>query len=351
TGAGEAAVTGELWEAAVEAFADRAAAANLLPAAPDTVAAFTAQPPGRFDTTLDLYADALLRVLDHGAAPADRAGPGDDPLRGLLHHERRLFARGAGLTWLNTGLRRDLAVSVAFLYPAAGMHAATQALAAVPELTQLPYAELERTAQALAVAYPPDAGGATVWRTPRPDRLPDTHLLDTAQRSSDWCEFVAAVCGDADPAVAGHAARVLVRALSTPAAAARYPDGLRRLEQSITALLQRNPIEYVPLLVELDPVRFSPTLIELLGGAALPTASVARVDADLRATGFTTTRTAIAVAVSRRLVADTRPPSGALPVGDAATHADEQDATHADHLVLLSRRLAESGAVDAALPP
>src|SRR5262249_17063947 len=53
-GAGEAAVTGELWEAAVEAFADRAAAANLLPAAPDPAAAPTAQPPGGLGARLDL---------------------------------------------------------------------------------------------------------------------------------------------------------------------------------------------------------------------------------------------------------------------------------------------------------
>src|SRR5262249_32933814 len=213
-----------------------------------------------------------------------------------------------------------------------------------------------RTAQALTVAYPPDTHDTArqapqpdrppdihdaVWQAPRPDRLPDTHLLDTAQRSpsdADWCQFVAAVCGVADPLVAGHTARVLVRALSTPAAAARYPAGLQRLEQSITVLLRQHPAEYLPPLVGLDPARFGPTIIELLGDPALPTASVVQIDDDLRATGFTTNRTAIAVAVSRRLTADTRPPAG-------------DPATHADHLMLLSRRLAEAGAITAALPP
>ena len=378
----EPAVTGELWASAVAAFAGRAAATGLLPGGQPTARALTlltAGAPERFATTLDLYADALVHVLDHAEAQAevrlgrihpgpvefgDRTGdaadglarprtgggPAGDPLYGVLRHERRLFVRAAGLDSLDTGLRRDLAVSVAFLRPAAGLASAVAALAAAPELSRLPADGLRHAALALAAAYPPAAGGqpaggrpagGSVWQAPRPDRLPDTHLLDTAQRSdtdADWCEHVAGVCGTDDPAVTEHAALVLARVLSTPGADARYPDGLRRIELSITTLVRRYPAGYVRPLVALAPGRFAGVLVEQVGSDTLPAAAVTQLDAGLRAAGFTSSRMSIAVAVSRRLVAQTLPPAG-------------DPAVHAEHLVLLSRRLAEVGSIAAALPP
>jgi hypothetical protein len=94
--------------------------------------------PESYATTLDLYADALLRVLDHAekisgggtAGDADLAGGGgEDPIVRVVRHERRLVARTlAGAAAATSGHQRDLAVTVAFLRRAAGIDAAAQAL-------------------------------------------------------------------------------------------------------------------------------------------------------------------------------------------------------------------------------
>jgi tetratricopeptide (TPR) repeat protein len=367
-----AGTTRQLWADAVGVFAAKAVAAGLLaePAAADALAA---KPPERFATTLDLYADALLRVLDRASGPSgvngDLSGDegewprygGDaaDPIAGVLRHEQRLVAHSLAATGLAGGRQRDLAVTVAFLRPASGLAAAGRALAAAPELSRLGGGQLEQVADALAAIYPASGArklGGRIWQAPVPDRLPDTHLLLTAERcrsDAEWSQHVRQVCSAADPIVPGHAAQVLVRALSTPGADGFHPVGLRRVEQSVAGLLRAYPAAYAPLLVKLDPARFSDAIVAAVGAnpaggeAALPTASVAEIDKDLRAKGFATTRMAIATAVSRRLAADTRP----------AVQADEADADpaamarHAEHLVLLSRRLAEAGSAGEALPP
>jgi hypothetical protein len=71
---GVAEVTRTLWTDAIEAFTARAVQDHLLAEMPPP-GQLTASPPAAFATTLDLYADALLRVLEHaGRAAADGSG-------------------------------------------------------------------------------------------------------------------------------------------------------------------------------------------------------------------------------------------------------------------------------------
>src|SRR5262249_47341126 len=270
--------------------------------------------------------------------------------------ERRLLAKSLddGSLTSTTGRQRDLAVSVAFLRPAADRAAAVRALAATPALAQLPERVLTDLARSIASLYGP--GAATpIWQPPRPDGLTDPPLLYTAEacRSvQEWQDHVLAVCGTEDPVISGHAARVLTRALSTPGGPSA---GLDRVHQSLAALLAAHPEAYLPLLVSWAPARFAPQIAAVLqrrdpdtGRPAVATEVVARVDRELQVTGFTTSRTAIAVAVSRRLVDDTRPPGDPNEATGQAAHlventslaGDPQGAAgHAAHLVALSRRL------------
>ncbi|WP_436501330.1 hypothetical protein [Actinokineospora sp. HUAS TT18] len=287
-----------LWTDAVRTFAGRL---GVEPVVTDS--------PAGFETTLDLYASALLRVLDPAASD-------EDPLTGVLRHERAAVSAGARAAGLDRGSWRDLAVSAAFLRAAPGMTAAAAVLGTVPELRHLDEHGLRAAAEAIGAAYPGD--GSSVWRAPVPDRLADTHLLATAQdcpADGDWDEHVRAVCRTSDPDVAGHVAQVLVRALSTPGADRHYAAGLRRVERSLGALAVDNPV-YLPPLVLLDPLRYKDILLD--GIAAAPIDIVRRLDSELPDTSVA--RRAIAVAVSRRLVADSP-----------------------DHLTALSRRLAEAG--------
>jgi hypothetical protein len=72
---GAAEATRTLWTDAVEAFTARAVRDRLLAEMPPP-GQLTASPPAGFATTLDLYADALLRVLEHaGHAAAGGTGP------------------------------------------------------------------------------------------------------------------------------------------------------------------------------------------------------------------------------------------------------------------------------------
>src|SRR5262249_50564330 len=152
------------------------------------------------------------------------------------------------------------------------------------------------------------------------------------------------------------------RALSTPGGP---PTGLDRIHQSLIGLLAAYPGAYLPQLVSWAPAGFAPEIAAALqrrdpdtGRPAVATEVVARADRELRVTGFTTSRTAIAVAVSRRLVDDPRPagdPTGAVGhaaplvalsqvVDDTQPAGDPEDAVgHAAHLVALSRRLADDG--------
>ena len=180
-----------VWTGAVAAFAARAAAAGVLrctTADAAEAAVLAADPgPGMVSTTLDLYAAALLAVLDHAdvtmaqAATAAATRDAGDPLSGVLDHEERFVAAavaGAGLV-MDDSQRGD-AVTTAFLIPARDLAAAAAALSAAPSLRALGAATCTRLATELGRVYPDPAGG--LWRAPVPDRLADTQLLRTLER-------------------------------------------------------------------------------------------------------------------------------------------------------------------------
>jgi len=355
-------VVAQVWTKAVTQFAAHVESGPLTTTAEPgalAAAALATGTPTSFLTTLDLYADALLRVLDRaqqlaGPAEAGASRPGGDPISGILAHERRVVAQAFAAAGVDLdGYERDRAVCVAFLRPAADSTSAADALATLPGLRALPAGQRDRVVGVLARLFPSD-GGENVWEAPRPDRLTDTHLLRVAQAArsgKDFDDYVVAVCGGDDRQLAGHTARTLLRALSTPGAAVWYPVGLRRVEGSITALARAHPGGYVPALVALDPVRFEDEILDTLdvrrtaaGSQPLPIEPVEDIDSELRRIGATTSRLRIAVAVSRRLVEATRP---------AGTAEDDpvEVARHADQLVGLSRRLAEAGSLGEAVGP
>lgn len=333
----------KIWTRAVTEFAGRAVHAGLLPAAPEP-AALAAGSASSFPTTLDLYAEALLRVLDH-AQPVTEVGY-PDPISGILAHERRVVATALAAAGVELdGYERDLAVCVAFLRPAVDTASAVAALAAAPRLRALPTKQLNQVVDVLARLFP-SADGTHVWQAPGPDRLTDTLLLRVAQQArsdKDFFDHVVGVCPGDDPTVANHAARTLLRTMSTPGAAAWYPAGLRRVEGSISALARAYPGEYAPGLTALAPAQFEATILDAVEDRRTPVESVADIDAELRRIGVTTSRLQIAVAVSQRLVAATRPASGGEDLAAVARHAD--------HLVGLSRRLAEAGSAGEAVGP
>ncbi|WP_162788432.1 tetratricopeptide repeat protein [Amycolatopsis albispora] len=297
---------------------------------------------GMFGTTLDLYADALLKVLNltpewRGSAPGHAR---ENVLGHLLVHERRYVnacLRGAGITLSDH--QRDTLLLAPFLVPAETGAEAARAIGVLADPGELADRKLRTTANLLVRLYPGDQ--SQLWAPPQPDRLPDTHLLDVAERataSRDWVDTVTALCAEQAPHRAATSARVLIRALSTPDAERNYPAGLQRLRAAVEHLVETNPRGYVEPAVLLAPLTFSRCVSAVIARAHGPHAVsgdyVRGLDNLLADLGFTVTRTEIAVAVSRRLVRTCRPGSDA-PAPVLAEHA-----TRLDHLAL---RLAEAG--------
>jgi tetratricopeptide (TPR) repeat protein len=165
-----------------------------------------------------------------------------------------------------------------------------------------------RLARRLGELYP-DPAGVELWQAPVPDRLTDTHLLDLARQAAtqqQWCTELATVCATSDKQAAQRAAVVLHRCLSAPG---RHAAGQARVAAGLTALVRGCPGAYVPVLTLLDPVGFGAELNAVIGDPAplMAITDVRSLDEVLRELGFATTRTAVAVAVSQRLVADSRP--------------------------------------------
>jgi len=293
---------GEVWVDAVRRFAARLGV-EVAPTAPDRA----------FATTLDLYADALLRVLG-----ADAADAGGDPVRGLLAHELRHVR--AVLDEQRVPVRpgdQALALLAPFLAPAARVEEAAGALGALGVVADPDPAVLRRAARALGRLYPDvhdgDPGRAVgVWAPPRPDRLPDTHVLVVAAQApsdEDWAGLVLGLCGGDDVGRAARVVRVLARCLTTPGAPEHHPDGLRRVALAVDRLVREHPKGYALPVVVLLPGRFTPALAAALAG--LTTAEVAAIDRAVRAFGPSTRRAADAVLLSRRLARDTAPVPGA----------------------------------------
>jgi tetratricopeptide (TPR) repeat protein len=336
----------QVWVEAVARFAGHALSERL--PIGDTPPVAAAGVP-RFDTTLDLYASALLAVLDSGdEAKVTAEVDAGDPLAGVLAHEHRQVSaalQGAGLVL--DEVQRDWALAVVALRAVATVEAAVQALAAAPVLRGLDDRRLRRLAEVLGRLYA-DESGELVWRAPGPDRLVDTHLLGLAGRAAsraEWIAAVQAVCGGDDPEVAAQAAAVLHRCLSAPVPAGPYAAGRDRVDASIRALLATSPAAYAPVLTVLDPQRYTDEIVAAVAGGGdattgLTVEQVESLDGMLRELGFATTRVRVAVAVSERLVAATRPAPGA--------RAQAWD-RYAGELNSLSVRLGELGRREEAL--
>jgi hypothetical protein len=287
-----------VWAQAVAAFAAQARLYNV-PAAADPAGEVV---PERFDTTLDLYAHALLRVLDIGHTESREAG---DAVAGVLAHEHRQVStvlHAAGVAWDEAC--RDWAIAATILRPAPDLAFAAAALQAVPVLANMEPVVLNRATVALGRAYPHPSGQA-VWGAPRPDRLADTHMLrmaTDAPSDRDWVHDLQALCGSDDPAVADVAGVALHRCLSTPGASSTYPTGLARVEGALRALITDWPGGYVPVITVVDPERFTGDIVAAVEDPRMAIGQVERLDALLYGMGFATTRTRVAVAVSQRLV-------------------------------------------------
>jgi hypothetical protein len=270
----------EVWSGAVAAFAARAGAAGLLndtTAAAATAAVMAESPAAPVaSTTLDLYAAALLAVLDQVATgPAGDGGtaPRDagDPLGGVLGHEERFVAAalaGAGLAL--TSAQQSEAITTAFLVPANNLATGTAALGRAPSLAGIEQGVLARLAAQLGLIYPDSAGG--LWSPPVPDRLPDTHLLLTLKNrcptDEDAVGFVLAITKDLGPEQATTVLTVLTRAASTPGADLRLQAGLRRLTRVTENLITTRPGTYLASAITLDPGTHQAAIL-----AAIPTLS------------------------------------------------------------------------------
>ena len=331
----DTAEAGRVWTQAVARFTEAAVADGM---SVDAVRAAGALPGGReFSTTLDLYADALLTVLDTIAPDTTaKAGTrhGGDPVTGVLAHERRQISAGLHAAGLVLDERqRDWALAVVALRSATDLGEGAAVLA--PVLAGWGQDARVRLARRLGELYP-DPAGVELWQAPVPDRLTDTHLLDLARQAAtqqQWCNELAAVCVTSDRQAAQRAAVVLHRCLSAPG---RHTAGRERVAAGLTWLVRACPGAYVPVLTLLDPSGFGPALTAVIGdpAALMAITDVRSLDWVLHELGFATTRTAVAVAVSQRLVADTRPASDGTP--------DDLNA-YAGQLNNLSVRLGELG--------
>ena len=341
----------EVWSGAVAAFAARAGAAGLLhdtavAAASEAVLAESPVPPA-VSTTLDLYATALLAVLDHattgpagdGGKPLRDAG---DPLRGVLDHEERFVAAalaGAGLVL--EPAQRSVAITAAFLVPAGNLSTGTAALGRAPSLAGLDPGQLGRLAAQLGLIYPDPAG--SLWRPPVPDRLPDTHLLLTLEQAAtddDATGLVLAITEELGSEQATTVLTVLTRAASTPGADLRLPAGLRRLTRATEHLITTRPDAFLTPAITLAPGTHQAAILAVIPTLSRPETQA--LDKVLSQLGFATTRTHIAVAVSEQL----------LRFWEATPPADDPARKHyADDLAIQAIRLSEVGRREEAPAP
>ncbi|MFD4668351.1 tetratricopeptide repeat protein [Lentzea sp. NPDC058450] len=300
-----------------------------------------------FATTLDLYADALLRVLD--AAAVHRGEPpvrtsGNDPISDLLAHESRHVKSLLADHQIDLSPHdRDLLLAAPFLVPAPTLDDAVRLLRTLDLEGDHDDAWFRRTAKVLGKLYP---GDQAVWAAPRPDRLPDSHLLGLAERAAsdgDWTDLASRLCATDDQEVAEHISKVLSRCLSTPGADRRFEAGIRRLLGTMDSLVRRHPKGYLLPTILLSPGRFTDALAAVLADPeALPTADVEAADWVLRSLGPSTSRAVDVVHLSQRLAEDT------------ALRPDAYDVEilrHAQVLTYLSIRLAGIGQREQAVAP
>ncbi|GIH02258.1 hypothetical protein Rhe02_03250 [Rhizocola hellebori] len=316
--------TGLLWRAAAESFAAKAIAEGLLA----NELALPREPPGPFQTTLDLYADALISVLDQiEPTTATRAM---DPIEHLLeaHEHRQLrLALAAAAGDIDLGPEPMRLLDVVCLLPFQHSREAARAMAALPQLADVPAATVDALVRTLAGMYP---GDVSIWQAPKPDRLCDLHLLKGAmdkRSDEDWAVHITNLTRGSSAAQAGHVIATLLRALSAPTADTVHQLGARRLGHAVAALVRMSPATYLPALVAADHhERFTALMLEAIRDPATELHVVRAVD-QLLADQLLPRLRQVAVQVSRRL----------------AVPSDSPGKAYIDDLITLSRRLSEAG--------
>ncbi len=293
--------------------------------------------PESVATTLDLYADALLRVLNSTGSTASVAG---DPVAQVWTHEMRqvAFHLATADVVLSPG-QVDWAVAAVALRPASTLSEATAALGEVRALRELPPPQRERLAQTLVELYPGDTGEQG-WAPPQPDRLIDTHLITLASQAAsqqEWLTDIAALVGTDRPEIAVQAATVLHRCLSSTPGPQMGKD---RIRAALTWLITNYPAGYAPVLSLIAPQEFDDVIITAVGDERYATDALIQFDRLLRGVGFAAVRSRITAAVSHRLEAATHPKPDA---------AEEQPAQRAAELHALSIRLSQEGSPQEAL--
>jgi tetratricopeptide (TPR) repeat protein len=333
----------QVWTGAVTAFAARSGISEAV------TQQLIAQPrPVSTQTTLDLFASALLLILDHSVGQRRRSDPPHevtgDPLAGVLDHETTMLASilSASGAQLERG-KVQQAMAVAYLTTPTDASDAGAALHSVLALSGVPKDVLARTADALSDVYHDPHGRR--WAAPTPDRLPDTHLLrllDAAHSDADGVVLLDQVTASVPADEAGVVMARLTRALSTPGADRRYPRGLARLRAGAGKLILSRDLPYLMAAIDLDPTGYREPIKRAVDGLSHHDAD--RVDAQLRRLGFATTRTEIAIWLSERLMTH----------WNATPHTSaniETTADRADDLAVYATRLSEIGRREEALGP
>ncbi len=210
---------------------------------------------------LDVHAAALAALLDDQAdGQADGHGHGADPVRRVLQHEERYWAR----TVANMGLpdvhdaRLAQVVCAATLCGADDRTAARRLLTALPTFDRTPPDTVDRYHRWAAATYP-DSTAADGLVPLRPDRLGE-ELVATVL--ADEPDLVGVIAPHLDVGQVHTALTVLSRA------AVRHPD----LTGSMAALLAHDPARWLPVAlavaVSADPAGGLPEILDGLLAAA-----------------------------------------------------------------------------------
>ncbi|MFD4671784.1 tetratricopeptide repeat protein [Lentzea sp. NPDC058450] len=265
-------------------------------------------PPIRtFTTTLDLYADALLRVLDATSGPVHGTG---DPITDLMAHELRHLHTVLSAHDIDLGSHdRQLLLLAPFLVPAPTADDAARAINALGLEASLEEPLVHKLVRVLGELYPDDDGG--VWAAPRPDRLPDTHVVAVAARytsDTDWVRLLVRLCRSDEDFHDAIVARTLLRVVSTPDPTGGLGPGLRRVATGFDQLVRSGSFGFVLTATVLRPGDFIEAVGEGLSDEGnLSADEVAQLDGCLTMLGFSTRRALEFVLVSTRRVRDTEP--------------------------------------------
>ena len=279
---------------------------------PDELLAVADQHP----TVLSLHALALNHVLDRHTP---RRSSWENPLRGVVAHERRYWHRVA----TRAGVRFDPADRLAdqillapTLYPARDFADAEAALARIPRLVDRFPGQVEDFAMSLAEVYPnTNSEQDRYWDPLQPDRLGETLLAEVlADHPSDKraIDSLQALLARADIGQAVQALTVLVRTSGDAVAAQpvghvplRNSDaaGARRAAQAISSLLTYHPAAFLPAAITVaatirTPAQLLSQLDPALSAADAPTLQAV---AD-RLPSFSLNFTQLAVSVTELLV-------------------------------------------------